>query len=103
MFLVSTSVPYVPNISKLAEQLETSSRTSTLQYIDYLEKANLISSLKTSAKGKSYMVKPDKIYLENTNLLKAIGNHQINDGTVRETFFNNQLSVKHQVNTSKEL
>jgi predicted AAA+ superfamily ATPase len=102
LYLISTSLPYVPNITKLSEQLETTSRTSTLQYIEYLEKSNLISNLKTSAKGNNYLMKPDKTYLENTNLIKAIGSHQINEGTIRETFFNNQMGVKHQVNTSKE-
>ncbi len=102
LYVVSTSLPYEPNITKLAQQLETTSRTSALQYLDYLEKANLISSLKTSAKGNNYLVKPDKIYLENTNLIKALGSQLVNEGTIRETFFNNQLSVKHQVNTSKE-
>lgn len=102
LYVISTSLPYEPNISRLSEQLETTSRTSTLQYLDYLEKANLISSLKTSAKGNNYMVKPDKIYLENTNLIKALGNEQVSEGTIRETFFNNQIGVKHQINTSKE-
>jgi hypothetical protein len=102
LYVVSTSLPYEPNITRLSEQLETTSRTSTLQYLDYLEKANLISSLKTSAKGNNYMVKPDKIYLENTNLIKALGSEKVTDGTIRETFFNNQLGVKHRINTSKE-
>jgi hypothetical protein len=102
LYLISTSLPYQPNITKLSEQLETTSRTSTLLYLDYLEKANLISNLKTGAKGNNSMVKPDKIYLENTNLILAIGNEPIIDGTIRETFFNNQLGVKHRVTTSKE-
>lgn len=102
LYLISTSLPYEPNITKLSEQLETTSRTSTLQYIDYLEKANLISNLKTSAKGNNYLMKPDKIYLENTNLIKAIGSNQVSEGTLRETFFNNQMGVKHEINTSKE-
>ena len=102
LYVISTSLPYQPNISKLSEQLETTSRTSTLLYLDYLEKANLISSLKTGAKGNNYMMKPDKIYLENTNLIKALGSENITDGTVRETFFNNQIGVCYRVNTSKE-
>jgi uncharacterized protein len=102
LYVISTSLPYEPNITKLAERLETTSRTSTLQYLHYLEKANLTSNLKTSAKGSNYLAKPDKIYLENTNLMSAIGHHQTNNGAIRETFFNNQLGVKHKVNCSKE-
>jgi predicted AAA+ superfamily ATPase len=102
LHLLATSLPYIPTITKLAEQLETTSRTSALQYLDYLEKSNLISSLKTNAKGKNYLVKPDKIYLENTNLVKALGNLYVNEGTIRETFFNNQLKAKHEVHTSRQ-
>lgn len=102
LYVIATSLPYEPNISKLSEKLETTSRNSTLQYLDYLEKANLISSLKTGAKGNNYMVKPDKIYLENTNLMNIIGSEHVSKGTIRETFFNNQLGVLHQINTSKE-
>lgn len=101
LYVISTSLPYEPNITKLSEQLETTSRTSTLLYLDYLQKSNLTSHLKTSAKGNNYLMKPDKIYLENTNLIKVIGSENVSDGTIRETFFNNQLGVKHQVNTSK--
>jgi hypothetical protein len=39
------------------------------------------------------MAKPDKIYPGNPNILNAIGEEQINTGTLRETFFFNQLSA----------
>ena len=101
MYVIATSVPFQPNITKLSEKIDTTSRSSTLQYLDYLEKANLITNLKTSAKGNNYLVKPDKIYLENTNLMYALGNVIKEDGNIRETFFLNQVSQKSQVNTSK--
>lgn len=102
LYLLSTALPYIPNIAKLSEQLETTSRNTTLLYLDYLEKANLTSNLKTSGKGNNYMVKPDKIYLENPNLIQALSEESASIGTVRETFFNNQLGVRHQVNTSSK-
>ena len=43
------------------------------------------------------MQKPDKILLENTNLLRVLALQQPNIGTMRETFFCNQLGYKHQV------
>ena len=33
--------------------------------------------------------KPDKIYLENTNMLHALATTQVNEGTEREVFFIN--------------
>ncbi len=102
LYVIATSVPFQPNITKLSEKIDTTSRSSTLQYLDYLEKASLISNLKTSAKGSNYLVKPDKIYLENTNLIYAIGQSIKEEGNLRETFFFNQLSNSNKVNTSKE-
>jgi len=102
LYVISTSVPFQPNITKLSERIDTTSRSSTLQYLDYLEKASLISNLKTSAKGNNYLVKPDKIYLENTNLMHAIGQSIKEEGNLRETFFFNKLSSTNKVNTSKE-
>ncbi|NEN24570.1 ATP-binding protein [Cryomorpha ignava] len=101
LYVIATSVPFQPNITKLSEKIDTTSRSSTLQYLDYLEKANLIINLKTSAKGNNYLVKPDKIYLENTNLMVALGDQANEEGNIRETFFLNQLSGANQVNTSK--
>ena len=40
--------------------------------------------------------KPDKIYLENTNLMYALTPH-IDRGTLRETFFYNQLKQTQEV------
>lgn len=43
-------------------------------------------------KSDSSMTKPDKIYLENTNLLYAFDVATVNSGTIRETFVMNTLS-----------
>jgi predicted AAA+ superfamily ATPase len=101
LYIIATSLPYQANITELSRNIETTSRNSTLQYLDYLDKGKLID-LKTSAKGKNILVKPDKIYLDNTNLMYAIGNTNLIDGNVRETFFFNQLRSNHSVNTSKQ-
>jgi len=34
----------------------------------------------------SVLQKPDKIYMENTNLMYAFAMHEVNIGNVRETF-----------------
>lgn len=101
LYIIATALPYQPNVAELSKSIDTSSRTSTLQYLDYLEKAKLTANLKTGAKGKNILVKPDKVYLENTNLMNAIGDIDLNAGNVRETFFFNQLREKYKINTSK--
>lgn len=101
LYIISTALPYQPNVTQLSKSIDTTSRTSTLQYLDYLEKAKLTANLKTGAKGKNILIKPDKVYLENTNLMYAIGDTETNSGNIRETFFFNQLREKHRVSTSK--
>jgi hypothetical protein len=61
----------------------------------------LIFALEQKANGISVLTKPDKIYLDNPNLLYALSTSIANEGNVRETFFANQLKVKHEVTYSK--
>lgn len=47
------------------------------------------------------MQKPDKIYLQNPNLLYAIASTSVQIGTARETFVMSQLSVNHKIEYGK--
>ncbi len=96
LYVISESVPFQPNISRLSVKIGTT-RDTLIRYLSYLEKAHLISLLRSNTKGISKMAKPDKIYLNNNNLMFALQPGQVNPGTIRETFFQNQLSVKHKV------
>ncbi|MDR0833469.1 MAG: AAA family ATPase [Candidatus Symbiothrix sp.] len=101
LMILSSLVPYTPNINQLSGEIE-SNRANTIKYLGYLERAGLIKMLSLYQKGMGLLTKPEKIYLDNTNLLYALTNIHVNIGNVRETFFANQLSVKHAINTSKQ-
>jgi predicted AAA+ superfamily ATPase len=101
LMILSELVPYTPNINQLSNDIE-SNRANTLRYLSYLQKAGLINTFLSQKKGMSAMSKPNKIYLNNSNLLHVLASENANIGTVRETFFANQLSVKHTVNTSQK-
>lgn len=101
LMILSEIVPYTPNINRLSSEIETG-RVNTLTYLDYLERAKLIKSLSLSTKNMGALTKPDKIYLDNTNLLYSLCGSTPNIGNIRETFFANQLSAKHTLNTSKQ-
>jgi len=101
LMIVSSLVPFSPNITKLSAEIETN-RSNTIKYLGYLQKAGLIISYLSSQKGMSLMNKPDKVYLDNTNLLYALSNSNVNEGNVRETFFANQMNVLHKLSTSKQ-
>jgi predicted AAA+ superfamily ATPase len=98
--IISTIVPYTPNIESLAKEVETT-RPTLLKYLHFLDKAQIIKILNKEGKGLNTMTKPDKLYLNNTNLSNAFGEENVNVGTIRETFFLNQLSVLHEVNFPK--
>lgn len=97
--IIAQQVPFKPNISSLAEKTSIH-RNSINNYLYFLEKAKLISLLHAAGNSIATLQKPEKIYLDNTTLLAAIGNSANEIGTVRETFFYSQLKVNHAVTYS---
>ncbi len=100
--LLASTVPYTPNLSKLASQLLVADYRTLIKYLNFLEKADLIHTLSTKAVGDRIFNKPDKIFLNNTNLMYCIVPNLVNQGTLRETFLLNQLAVNHSVNYPKQ-
>jgi predicted AAA+ superfamily ATPase len=96
IYIVATSVPFKPNISKLSEKIGVT-RNSLKLFFNLLEESQIIHQLHNSVKGVSLLSKPEKIYLYHPNLLFAIADANTNVGNLRETFFINQLSAKHKV------
>ena len=98
--VISTEVPMVVDVSKLSTLVGVS-RVTLLAYLQYLQEAKLIRLLYSDDLSVKKMQKPDKILMENSNLLYALSLEKPNVGTVRETFFCNQLGYKHQVEYNK--
>lgn len=96
LFIVAGSVPFKPNISKLSD-ITGISRNTLVIYLNYLEEASVINLLHTTNHGIGYLRKPEKIYLENPNLLFALRYNETGEGNIRETFFLNQVKTKHDV------
>lgn len=99
--ILAEIVPYKPNILKLSQQIGIS-RETLLRYLYLLEKADLLMLLQTDAFGINKMNKPEKVYLNNPNLIFTLTNSSANTGTSRETFFFNQLRVAHSVNWAEK-
>lgn len=100
LYLLSQMVPFMPNIQSLAEKVGTS-RISILKALDLLERAQILNLLRANNQGISILQKPEKIYLENTNLAYIYSGNQPNIGNLRETFFFNQLNVGHNIIAAK--
>lgn len=99
MAIVAESVPFKPNMSKIAELL-TISRNNVGDYLLYMEEAGMIMQLRTPTEGIRALGKVEKVYLENPNLVNTLANNYGDNGNLRETFFLNQLQVNHPVTSS---
>ncbi len=97
--IIASSVPFKPNISKLAE-LTGTTRPSLLTYLEALDKAHAILMLDKEATGLKRLAKPEKIYLANTNFAYAFSGEGVNIGNLRETFFYSMLNAAHKVTYS---
>lgn len=83
-----------PNISQLAEGIETS-RATVMNYIKYLADARLINMIYPD--NQEFPKKPSKVMLHNPNLMYAIFPLQIDEQEVMETFFVNSMWKDHKV------
>lgn len=101
LYIISQNVPFKPNISALAHQSNIH-RNSLNNYFHFLEEARLIGLLYPSGSSTATLRKPEKIYLNNPNLLHALSSTRPESGTVREVFFYSQLKVKHRLTQPKQ-
>lgn len=90
--MISESVPFVPNITDIAQAVGLS-RPTVSQYLEYLQDGGLIHLVMAQGKGYQKLAKPEKIYLDNTNLSHALTNSNPNIGTIRETFIMSNLKL----------
>lgn len=94
LLIISESAPFIPNITKLSERIGIN-RNTFITYLNFLMEAGLLRNLYRDAHGITRLQKPEKVFLENTNLAHSLGNIPPNTGNLRETFFANQLSYNH--------
>ena len=101
LLIISRSVPFKPNISSIADKVKVTRKT-ILDYITYLNDAGILSLIHKDSHGVSLLQKPEKIYLDNTNLAYMLAEDTPNIGNLRETFFLNQVSQNHDVSYSEK-
>lgn len=100
--VLATSVPFEVDVSKLSTTIGIH-RNTVIEYLNCLEKAKLLHLLYSDLLSVKKMQKPDKIYLDNPNLLYALATQSVKVGTARETFVVNQLSCSHKVEYGKKI
>ena len=88
-----------PNISRIAEKLGLG-RDTVKTYLQNLHKARMLNLVAKTGKGIAGLQKPDKIYPENPSLSYALHEAPVT-GTLRETYFVNQLrNAGHSINVA---
>jgi len=98
--IIGELVPFTPNISQLSGAIEIS-RNALVKYLYLLDKAGILMCINEPAPSLDTLSKPQKIYLDNTNIINSLSFENKNIGNERETFFANQLRAKHKVSTAK--
>ncbi len=100
LMVIAESVPFEPNINRLASQLE-STRDQTLKMLYLLDRAGLLCLLTDKVKDYKHLTGPKKVYLDNANLMYALSG-RVSEGTMRETFFANQLGALVSLTVPKQ-
>jgi uncharacterized protein len=94
--VIADSVPVTPNLSVIRSELFIADHRTLLKYLNLLDFAELITLLGKEAKGNQILRKPEKIFLNNPNLMHCFS-VMPNRGNLRETFFINQTGYLHDV------
>ncbi len=95
-YILSEMVPFTPNISQLSQMVDVTQK-SLMNYLQLLEKSHSVLLLKQKATGMQQMVKPENIYLQNSNYNYALSSENLEIGNLRKPFFFNQLQQNHKV------
>lgn len=98
--LICSEVPFELNANKIAAAIEIG-RDTVVEYLKYLGDAKVLNLLYSDKKKIGKLSKPDKIYLENPNILYALTPTKAEIGTLRETFAICSLSESHTVEYGK--
>jgi predicted AAA+ superfamily ATPase len=98
--LVCQSKPFKVNIKELSTKIGINDYQTLYKYLEYLKRGKILNLLRAKTKGDSIFVKPDKIYLANTNLHYSYCD-QVEIGTIREVFFMSMFDEKDLTLPSK--
>ena len=101
LIILSQTVPFKPEYTSLANAIKAS-RNDIPDYLLLLEKAGMIGQLRDQTGGIRGLGKVEKLYLDNTNIMVALVGAEADRGTIRETFFYNQMRVTKDVISSSK-
>ena len=95
LYLLAVGGVGAPNVSQLASDMQTS-RATVMNYIKYLSDARLINMV--YRRGDAFPKKPGCLHMHNTNLMYVMTPDGVQEQEMLETFFQNALWGRHEVN-----
>lgn len=104
LWLIATAGSFTVNIDKISRDLGIS-KDYVYAYLEYLERAGLIYCLRPGGKGFALARKPQKAFIHDPNLLGVLHSQLMSEhdqGTLRETFFVNQLKDLVKITASAQ-
>lgn len=99
LMVLAENVPQIPKMAALYRELGTD-RNQGLKMLYALERGGLLMLLKDQTKSTNHLSNPEKIYINNPTLMFAL-TPKIDKGSLRETFFYNQVSQAYDVQYPK--
>lgn len=97
LHFIAGAVPFTPKWSDIQSMLDIGDQRTVKTYFKYLEDAGLIKSISRESIKLHKITLPEKIYIDNPNLMHAMAKNNVNIGTIREIFFINMLTKDHEV------
>ncbi|ADE82873.1 ATPase AAA [Xylanibacter ruminicola] len=98
--MICSEIPFALNANRIAAALEIG-RDTVVEYLKYLGDAKVLNLLYSEKKKIGKLSKPDKVYLENPNIMYALAPTKVEIGTLRETFAVGSLTESHNVEYGK--
>ena len=98
--MICSEIPFELNANRIAAALEIG-RDTVVEYLKYLGDAKVLNLLYSEKKIIGKLSKPDKVYLENPNIMYALAPTKVEIGTLRETFAVGSLTESHNVEYGK--
>ena len=98
--MICSETPFELNANRIAAALEIG-RDTVVEYLKYLGDAKVLNLLYSGTKKVGKLSKPDKVYLENPNIMYALAPTKVEIGTLREVFAVGSLSQSHIVEYGK--
>ena len=98
--IISGIAPMKPNADSLSQEVGVS-KNNISDYLVYLEKAGMIGLLRDNTGGLRGLGKVEKVYLDNPSLMTVLAFGKPDTGSLRETFFYNQMRVQNHVLASR--